>query len=193
MARGLCRSHWDRARKAAGPNWTPRKAVPVMDRFWSKVDRSQGDDACWLWTGTIDHAGYADFFVNGGTPRLQKAHRFSYVNFTGPIPEGKEIDHTCHTKQCPTPGYGDIHRRCVNPAHLEAVDRSTNIRRSQAPEKTHEFYASKTHCKYGHEWTDENSRIDANGRRRCRACNRRYRSEFLARRREAKRKATEAA
>ena len=59
------------------------------------------------------------------------AHAVSYEMHVGPIPEGHQIDHLCHN------GSGCLgvaecrHRRCVNPAHLEAVVGSVNILRSR--------------------------------------------------------------
>lgn len=80
-----------------------------MKRFWDKVDKS-GD--CWLWTASVvANRGYGLFFVDG---RLVLAHRFSYELFNNPIPDGMQVDHTCHV------------RRCVNPFHLRLVTPGQN-------------------------------------------------------------------
>jgi len=42
------------------------------------------------------------------------AHRWSYVNFHGPVPDGMLVRHTCDNKVC------------VNPAHLEIGTKSDN-------------------------------------------------------------------
>lgn len=87
----------------------------VEERFWSKVDRSGGPDACWLWTGApID--GYGTFTVSTGVSR--RAHRVAYELQVGPIPAGLEIDHLCRVKLC------------VNVKHLEAVTHAENLRRA---------------------------------------------------------------
>jgi HNH endonuclease len=182
VADGLCADHHTEARLALLKSFGrgPGSKVDPVQRFWAYADRSGGPDACWPWTGGIEKPGYGFIFVNGGKPRLQKAHRFSYEHFIGPIPDGLEIDHTCHTKACPVPGMGDPHRRCVNPRHLEAVTRPVNMQRSTRPDSTRaqfeKYRESVTHCSKGHEYTPENTqwRKIKGGywSRRCAQCNR---------------------
>ncbi|HCS2945601.1 TPA: HNH endonuclease [Shigella flexneri] len=77
-----------------------RGEVSAQDRFWAKVDRS---GTCWEWTAQRNGDGYGRFTLGG---RDVGAHRVSYEWENDPIPDGMQIDHTCHN-----PG-------CVNPAHL---------------------------------------------------------------------------
>jgi hypothetical protein len=72
----------------------------------------------------------------------------------GQIPDGLTLDHLCRN------------RRCVNPAHLEAIPHSENIRRGKSPSALNRL---KTHCKRGHAYTQENTHIH-NGERHCRTC-----------------------
>lgn len=58
------------------------------------------------------------------------------------------------------------HRRCVNPAHLEAVTAKVNIVRSH---RDH-YWARTTHCVNGHEFTAGNTRVASSGRLICRQC-----------------------
>ena len=96
----MCRKHYERALKFGDPlsTKTPTRGLSLADRFWLKVEKSDG---CWLWGGAIAAAtGYGRFEGWG-------AHQHAYVLNAGPIPEGKVIDHLCRV------------RRCVRPDHLE--------------------------------------------------------------------------
>lgn len=88
------------------------------ERFWSKV--RVADSGCWEWTGSrncADSRGYGQFRP-AGSGRLVLAHRWAYEKCIGLIPSGLELDHVCRN------------RICVNPLHLEAVTRRTNLLRS---------------------------------------------------------------
>jgi hypothetical protein len=99
----------------------PSQRTPEQ-RFWLKVNKRGPVPAhkpelgpCWLWTASLNQkTGYAQFFRRHGEP--VDGHRFSYELAHGSIPERHDVHHTCHV------------RRCVNPAHLEAVTRSENLR-----------------------------------------------------------------
>lgn len=100
------------------------------ERFWSKVDKTPD---CWLWTAGKDWDGYGIFARDGS--RSCRAHRWSYEQAIGPIPEGLQIDHLCRV------------RNCVRPDHLEAVTSRTNTLRGETRAAKN---AIKTHCPYGH-------------------------------------------
>jgi len=142
----------------------PETPNPTHARFWEKVD-ARDVDGCWPWLGYVDKdRGYGQVRVDH---RLHKVHRFSYELHNGPIPAGRVIDHACHNNSDCT-DVPCLHRRCVNPRHLEAVSQSLNTERGRSGSHN----SSKTHCPQGHEYTQENTAPQHNGRgRRCRACN----------------------
>jgi hypothetical protein len=87
-----------------------------------------------------------------------------------PVPDGLELDHLCHTNDSSCPGGRTCpHRPCVNPFHLDAVPPSVNTLRGNGPSALN---SRKTHCKNGHEFTPQNTRITRKGHRWCRACDR---------------------
>ena len=129
-------------------------------RFWSNVDRQEG--GCWPWLAGQYHNGYGRFWDG---QRQVRAHRYAYELLVGPIPDGLQIDHLCRV------------RNCVNPDHLESVTARDNVLRGKG---RCAINARKTHCKYGHEFSAENTGHRSDGRARwCRTCQkewmRRYR------------------
>lgn len=127
-------------------------------RFWAKVDR-RGETGCWEWTAAKDRHGYG--VIGRGTREegVARAHRVSYELNVGPIPEGLVIDHLCRN------------RGCVNPAHLEVVSLGENTARGESHARLRDVMDARTHCKHGHEFTEQNTRRDARtGGKRCREC-----------------------
>lgn len=139
-----------------------------QERHTSRLHASYTVQAngCWAWKGKVGRDGYGRFSIDS---RWRMAHRVAYLLLAGRIPDGFEVDHLCHNadKDC-AGGTGCGHRRCVNPAHLEAVSHRVNMHRT-------EYIGAKarqTHCKYDHEFTEANTGRDSRGNRRCRACDR---------------------
>jgi hypothetical protein len=140
------------------------ESVKVQILASSQVD----ENGCWVWHGPMDSHGYGALRMPGLPAPTQLAHRTAYHVFIKPIPAGMQIDHLCRV------------RACVNPLHLEPVTPRENTMRSPlAPAARN---AQKTECKYGHAFTKDNTRVDPNGRRWCRACeSRRLREKRLHR------------
>jgi hypothetical protein len=122
----------------------------TLARFESKyvVDPST---ECWLWTACCFPSGYAQLRLAGKT-RL--AHVLSYEHFVGPVPEDRELDHTCRA------------RNCVFYRHLEPVTHKENVLRGMMPMR----HRMATHCPQGHAYDETNTIIKSNGSRGCKAC-----------------------
>ena len=135
------------------------QALSVLpDRFLDKV-QFEPNTGCWLWTGSTSRDGYGKFHWSPS----RFAHVVAFQLMNGVIPDGMELDHLCHTHDLSCFGGGTcVHRRCVNPDHLEPVTLQENARRG--------FKARKTHCKHGHEFTEQNTIRDDGHRRNCREC-----------------------
>lgn len=142
------------------------------------VHAGQTDD-CWPWQGRINRKGYGQMLVDGKWPSV---HRWIYEFCYGPLADDLVIDHTCHNRDASCPaGPACLHRRCCNPAHLEAVTVGENIRRGQTG-KANNYQHAKVACKRGHPFTMENTYVSpADGSRQCKICSRanaaRYRAE----------------
>lgn len=130
------------------------------------------DSGCWEWLGVIAPNGYGMLGIGRrslGEKRTAYAHRLSYETFVGPIPAGHDLDHLCRN------------RCCCNPAHLEPVTRRENNLRGDGPAILSALNGSKTHCKNGHAFTPENTRMRPTGGRECKECRRQIKARYLAR------------
>jgi hypothetical protein len=85
-------------------------------RFWSKVDRSGGPEACWPWIGNRSVDGYGLLWVKG---KHTRAHRIALVLASGSIPFGMCACHACDSPPC------------CNPAHLFRGTSFDNMRDMQ--------------------------------------------------------------
>lgn len=138
---------------------TGRRGRSLRERVLSRLIADE-ETGCLLWPGATNGRGYGR--VNAGGGNWRYVHRLMFEWFTGPIPDGMELDHLCRV------------RNCAAPAHLEAVTHRVNTLRGTAPAARH---AQVTHCPYGHEYDEANTYL-ARSRcggvaRVCRACGRR--------------------
>ena len=75
------------------------------------------NSGCWLWLAYTNSNGYGTVVENG---KSRAAHRASYEEYKGPIPEGMLVCHRCDTPSCINPDhlflgtYSDNSRDCVS-------------------------------------------------------------------------------
>ncbi len=84
-------------------------------RFWSKVDKSTGEDGCWNWSASKHRLGYGNFSIRGRRGIIAEAHRVAYALHYGAHPDGC-VMHTCDN------------RGCCNPKHLKLGSHQENMR-----------------------------------------------------------------
>lgn len=114
---GYCSAHWKQFYRGKTVQDVVDQKAPAFTRFMRMVEPNSNHLGCWQWSGGTTK-GYPKFDTGYG-------HRFSYTSFTGPIPARYEVDHLCRNPLC------------VNPAHLEAVTHSENLRRKTLTDAEH--------------------------------------------------------
>ncbi len=79
--------------------WSAAAYTPA--KFWAKVRRFVGPNACWLWTGGIaKKTGYGKLKYRG---KFKHAHQVAFTLSKGPISAGKIVCHTCDVPLCCRP------------------------------------------------------------------------------------------
>jgi hypothetical protein len=135
---------------------------------WHRIlkTRTIDENGCWL-SSLKGGRGYSQIRDRGPSRSIRSAHRFSWERHFGKIPDGMLICHKC-----------DV-RNCFNPDHLFMGDHSDNAQdmwdKGRHPPPVKHFKngnQNKTHCTAGHPYSGNNLRVNANGGRCCRLCER---------------------
>ena len=108
-------------------------------------------DDCWIWIRGTTRGGYGSVTIAG---RTRRAHRVFYeIAFNVILTPDQLLHHTCKNKAC------------VNPMHLEITTQTTHTDSAVFGNK------EKTHCPYGHEYTEVNTCWRKNKKQReCMTC-----------------------
>lgn len=116
LAKGMCRAHYLRMYNKGHLELSKRPSnVSAYEWILQKCVQHMEND-CLLYTGLLTSKGYVHVVSDDGSQKF--GHVIIYEFHNGKIPVGKEIGHTCHT------------RNCLNIGHLRAVTHAENIRDS---------------------------------------------------------------
>lgn len=125
---------------------------------------------CVEWTGACTTRGYGQKWFDG---RLWMMHRWVMAQVHGEDAiRGKVVRH-----QCDNPS-------CYRYDHLLIGTQKENL--ADMHERGRDRWSTHglpTHCRSGHEYTDENTYVRANGARQCIECRKAYKREWRAKRR----------
>ncbi len=143
-------------------NFTEEVLVPKLKSYTTI------QDGHWLYTKCLDRDGYGKLTIYG---RAYGVHRLSAWLYLG-LDIADKTQKALHKKEC-------AFKNCWNPEHLYVGSAQDN-RIDSINQVIHNQNKNRTHCKNGHEFTEENTRINIDGGRTCKQCehNRKYEGKF---------------
>jgi hypothetical protein len=101
-------------------------------RFWSKVDRSAGPEACWPWLGYRHKNGYGEFRMRN--KRRIGAHRFAIGLIEAGDCKNAVAMHSCDNPSCCNPKHISLGTQAQNQA--EKVQRGRSLTGARNPMAT---------------------------------------------------------
>lgn len=124
---------------------------------------------CWIWEGTVGTDGYGRFYLDP-SHKSERAHRVSYLLANGEFDRMMLVLHQCDNELC------------VRPSHLYLGDHTQNMRDKVQRNPDWNHQSRKTHCKNGHKFTPENTKIRKSRYQRiCRTCEREAQARYYER------------
>lgn len=91
------------------------------------------ETGCWIWMRGLDYGGYGIVNIPGKNKSI-RAHRASYKEFNGNIPDKLHVLHSC-----------DI-RCCCNPSHLRLGTNAENMNDKCKKGRHRNRYTGKLHA-----------------------------------------------
>lgn len=126
------------------------------------------ENGCWEWTGSLDNGGYG---IIKYCESVWRVHRLMlYLTRPKEFNLYPVVMHLCDN------------RKCFNPEHIKGGTDSDNVRDMVAKGRLNRQTTVITHCKRGHEYTDENTYYDKIGKRSCRICRAEVKKQIKERR-----------
>jgi hypothetical protein len=165
IVHGMCTLHCRRMKVYGSTEMPP--VLSTAERLTAGLERKP--NGCLEWTRSTNHKGYGQIHIDG---RNLATHRLAWELANGPIPPGMKVLHHCDNPPCCDAA------KCLflgTPADNTADMLSKGRHRGRLV----------TQCPDGHDYTEANTYVTAQGHRKCRAChNARTLAHYYKRRRE---------
>lgn len=124
------------------------------------------ENNCWIYNGPDTGSGYTKIWFNF---QQQYVHRVSAHIHHG-LDLSDSTQQANHKPECKN-------RKCWNPDHIYVGNQADNIKdKIEAGTNQKGIFGkalqqkNQTHCKYGHEFTFENTRVSKENKRICKTC-----------------------